>query len=155
MTARHQQQEIGKRHVFGEAHRKRVALQMIDGEERLVLGEGQRLGGHDAHHHAADQARPAGRGDPVEIGQIELRLSERLDHQPVEPLEMGARGDLGHHAAETAMLGHLAVDDIGQDAANRSISRRRFDDGDRRFVAARFDAQHAHGGLLYSRAKLR
>ena len=31
---------------------------------------------------------------------------------------MGARGDLRHHAAEAAMLGQLAVDDIGQDAAD-------------------------------------
>ncbi len=33
------------------------------------------------------------------------------------PLEMGARGDLRHHAAEAAVLGLLAVDDIGEDPA--------------------------------------
>ena len=40
--------------------------------------------------------------------------------QPVDALEMGARGDLRHHAAEAAMLGQLAVDDVGQDLAARS-----------------------------------
>jgi N6-L-threonylcarbamoyladenine synthase len=31
----------------------------VDGEERLVVRERQRLGGHDAHHHAAYQPGPA------------------------------------------------------------------------------------------------
>ena len=96
-----------------------MAFEMIDGEERLVVREGHRLGRHDAHHHAADQARPAGRGDAVEVGEIEPRLGQRLGDQPVDPLEMGARGDLRHDAAEAAMLGQLAVDDVGEDAADR------------------------------------
>ena len=92
---------------------------MVDREERLVVREGDRLGGHDADHHAADQPGPAGRGDAVEIGKPSAGLGQRLGHQPVEPLEMGAGGDLRHHAAEAAMLGELAVDDIGQDSADR------------------------------------
>ena len=159
MAARHQQQQIGKRHLLGEAHRQRVAFEMVDGEERLVVREGHRLGGHDAHHHAADQARPAGRGDAVEVAELEPRLGERLGHQPVDPLEMGARGDLRHHAAEAAMLGQLAVDDVGEDAPDRRIARRivrrRLDHGDRRLVAARFDTQDAHARLLASGGVLR
>ena len=115
MAARDQQQQIGKVDLLGEPHRQRMAFEMIDGEERLVVREGQRLGGHHAHHHAADQARPAGRGDAVEIGETEACLGQRILDQPVDALEMGARGDLRHHAAEAAMLGQLAVDDIGQD----------------------------------------
>ena len=97
---------------------------MIDGEEGLVVGEGQRLGRHHAHHHAADQAGPAGGGDAVEVGEIEPGGRQGVLDQPVDPFEMGARGDLRHHAAEAAMLGQLAIDDIGQDPAERSIARR-------------------------------
>ena len=35
---------------------------------------------------------------------------------------MGARGDLRHHAAEAAVLGELAVDDVGEDAADRPVA---------------------------------
>ena len=129
---------------------------MIDGEERHVVREGQRLGRHHAHHHAADQARPAGRGDAVEVVEVEPGLGQRVLDQPVDALEMGARGDLRHHAAEAAVLGQLAVDDVGEDAADAAWSPgRRLDDGDGRLVAARFDAQDAHACLLASAARLR
>jgi len=132
-----------------------MAFEMIDREERLVVREGHRLGRHHAHHDAADQARSAGRGDAVHVSQAELGLGQRIGHQPVEPLEMGACGDLRHHAAEAAVLGQLAVDDIGQDPPHRLIPGRRLDDGDRRLVAARFDAQDAHPCLLALEAGLR
>ena len=53
-----------------------------------------------------------------------------------------------------AVLGELAVDDIGQDPADGSVPGRRLDDGDGRLVAACFDAQHAHPCRLASRAQL-
>ena len=124
---------------------------MIDRDEGLVVREGQRLGRHDAHHHAADQPRPAGRGDGVEIGQPDTRFVERLGDQPVDALEMRPRGDLRHHAAETPMLGELAVDCIGQNPADRLGPGLAFDHGDGGLVTARFDAQHAHAGLLAAR----
>jgi hypothetical protein len=133
-----------------------MAFEMIDGEEGLVVGEGQRLGRHHPHHHAADQARPAGRGDAVELGEIEAGGGQGILDQPVEALEMGARGDLRHHAAEAAMLGQLAVDHVGQDPADRrAAGGRRLDDGHGRFVAARFDSHHMHACLLASAVHLR
>ena len=48
-------------------------------------------------------------------------------------------------AAEPAMLGKLAIDDVGEDPANRCIPFRPVDDGDRRLVATRFDAEDKHG----------
>jgi hypothetical protein len=137
-----------------------MALEMIDGEEGLVVGEGQRLGRHHPHHHAADQAGAAGGGDAIERGEIEPGGRKSLLDQPVDTLEMGARGDFRHHAAEAAMLGQLAIDHIGQDPAERSIARgaadsRRLDDGDGRFVAARFNSHHTHACLLASAAHLR
>ncbi len=49
--------------------------------------------------HAADQARPGGGGDAVDVVEPEAGLGQRrLDHA-VEQRDMGARGDLRHHAA--------------------------------------------------------
>ena len=103
MAARHKQQQIGKRDRLGQAHRQRMPFEMIDGDERLVVREGQRLGGHDADHHAADQPRPARRGDAVEIGETDACLVERLRDQPVDPFEMRARGDLRHDTTVNCM----------------------------------------------------
>ena len=121
----------------------------------LSAREGQPLGRHHAHHDAADQARPAGGGDGVEIVEAELGLGQRVLDQAVDALEMGARGDLRHDAAEAAVLGLLAVDDVGEDAAHGLAPGRRLDDGDGGLVAARFDAQDAHACLLASAARLR
>ena len=55
------------------------------------------------------------------------------------------------NAAEPAMLGELAVDRIRQDPADRLRPRRTFDHGNGGLVAARFDSQHAHAGLLAAR----
>ena len=160
MTAGDQQQQIGKGDILAEPHRQRMTLEVIDGEEGLVVGEGQRLGRHHPHHHAADQAGPAGGGDAVEGGEIEAGGRQGVLDQPVDTFEMGARGDFRHHAAEAAMLAQLAVDHIGQDPAERSIAGgaarcRRLDDGDGRFVAARFNSHHTHACLLASAVHLR
>ena len=56
---------------------------------------------------------------PSSSGEIEPGSRKRLVDQPVDALEMGARGDFRHHAAEAAMLGQLAIDDVGQDPADR------------------------------------
>ena len=87
MAARDQQQQIGKGHVLGQPHRQRMAFEMIDGEEGLVVGEGQRLGRHHAHHHAADQAGPAGGGDAVELRRDRGRRSPA----PPRPARRSAR----------------------------------------------------------------
>ena len=160
MATRHQQQQIGKVDRLGEPHGQCMTFEMIDGEERLAAREGDALGRHDADHDAADQAGPAGRRDGVEIVEAQLRLGQgRLD-QPVDAFEMGAGSDLRHHAAEAAMLGELAVDDVGQDGADRGVacrspSGRGFHHRHRRLVAARFDTQDAHGLYLASAAHLR
>ncbi len=114
----------------------------------LLRAKARRLGRHHPHHDAADEARSAGGGDGVEIVETELRLGQRILDQAVDALEMGARGDLRHDAAEAAVLGLLAIDDVGQDAAHGPGPGWRLDDGDGGLVAARFDAQDAHACLL-------
>ena len=137
-----------------------MALEVIDGQQRLVVRESQRLGGHDAHHHPADQTRSTGGGNAVKFVEAQSGLVQRLDEESVEAFEMGAGGDLRHDATEAAMLGELGIDDIGADEAERRSDSgyadiRRLDHGDRGLVAACFDTQHAHAGLLALPAGLR
>ena len=68
---------------------------------------------------AADQPRPGGRGDPVEIAEADPGLVERLRDQPLEMIEMGARGDLRHDAAIGRVLGELRQHQIGADERRR------------------------------------
>ena len=76
-----------------------MGLEMIDRDEGEIMHRGNRLGGHHADMNAADQAGPAVGRDPIEIGKAEPRCLQGARDQPVEMFEMGARGDLGHHAA--------------------------------------------------------
>ena len=67
--------------------------------------------------HAADQPGPGGGGDAVEAGEAAPGLLHRLGDDQVERLDMGARRDLRHHAAEGGVLVDLRQHHVGQDPA--------------------------------------
>ena len=67
-------------------------------------------------------------------------IGERRLDDAVERLDMGARGDLGHDAAERRMLLDLAEHDVGQDLRPAAVVKR--DDGCGGLVAARLDAEN-------------
>ncbi len=117
MPAAHQQQEIGEGRAVGHPRGERVALQMIDRDEGKPARPGDRLRGQRAHHDATDQARPAGGGDAVEVAEADAGIRHRARDQPVEMVEMAAGGDLGHDAAEGAMLVELREHAVRQDRA--------------------------------------
>ena len=71
MAAGDEEEEVGKLETVGEARGERVALEMIDGDERLVRGERDRLGRREADEHAADEAGTGGGGDGVDIAEYQ------------------------------------------------------------------------------------
>ena len=89
-----EKQAIGKRRRVGEPRRERMRLQVIDRDQRLVVGKRDRLGRGQADDDAADQAGPGGRGNAVERVERHLRLGHGLGDDVIERLDMGARGDL-------------------------------------------------------------
>ena len=100
MAARDEQQQIGKVEVrIGQPRAQRMAFEMIDGDQRLARGERQPLAGEQRDHHAADQPGPGGRRDRVDSRDRQLGVVEHLPDQAGQDLDMGARGDLRHHAA--------------------------------------------------------
>ena len=142
MAARHQQQEKREADVVGQPASQRMAFQMVDRNERPVACQRQRLTHGDADDHATDQAGAAGRRDAVELVEADVRLRQRLAHQPIEMVEMGARRDLGHHPPERTMLLELREHQRGADESRVGHHRRRG------LVAGCLDAEHDHDANL-------
>ena len=78
---------------------------MVDGDEGQVAHGGDGLGRHDADDHAADQARPAGRGDAVQLIEGQAGIGHGAGDQPVEMFQMGTRRDFRDDAAIGTVVG--------------------------------------------------
>ena len=141
VTTRNQQEEIGELDRLDQAHGKRMPLQVIDGEKRQAVDGGDRLSHGHAHDDAADQAGTSGGRDPLKVAEAHSRLRKGAGDQPVQMVEMAARGDFRHHPAEGAVLVELGQHEIGENAPVVGHQ------SGRRLVATRLDSQHDHGHL--------
>ena len=83
MTARGEQGQEGRLDRLGlQVQRGQVAVQVVHRHERQAAGKRDRLGGREADEQGADQPRPLGHGDGIEIRERHARLGERLlDHR--------------------------------------------------------------------------
>ena len=88
---------------------------------------------------------PAAAATPSMSAKVAPRLAHRGRDDDVEHLDMGARRDLRHHAAERRMLLDLRQHHVGEDGA--APVRVPLDHRRRGFIAGRLDAEHDHGGL--------
>ncbi len=88
-----------------------MPLQVVDrGEGQLARG-GQRLARREAHQQRADEPRPLGGADQVDLVQRRAGLRQRPLDDRVDQLEVVSGGDLGDHAAE-AVVGALGGDHV-------------------------------------------
>ncbi len=113
---------------------------MVHRDQRRIMHHRDRLGGGQAHDHAADQPGPRGGGDRRKLGKANAGFLHRAADDAVEQIDMGARRDLRHHAAECGMLIRLRVDDIGQDSP-RAIALA-LDHGGGGFIAGGLDPKN-------------
>jgi hypothetical protein len=130
-------QQAGERRLEverAEVERRDVTVQVVDRRERQAPGPRERLRGGDADEERADQPRPGGDRDGLDIVERRACSCERLlDHRQHE-LEMPARGHFGNNTAELRVQLVLRRDDTRGDLAVG---------GDERsggLVAARLDA---------------
>ncbi len=133
MAARDQQQQERKLDTGIEPRRERVALEVIDREERTAERQRDGLAHRHADQHAADETGAGGRGDGVDILGREPCLFQRLADQPVELGQMAARGDLRHHPAERPVLLQLRQHELDDPLALLVHDR------DRGLIATGFD----------------
>ena len=126
MPAAGQQQQIGKSEVrVGQPRAQRMAFEVVDRDERLARRQGEPLARQQPDHHAADQSRPRGRGDRVDVGNRQIGLGEHLPHEIGQHFDMCARGDFGHHPAERPMPLGLSDDRLREDLPVGRDERRR------------------------------
>ena len=117
MAARRQQDEIGKDDIGGEPRGQRVRLQVVDRDEWLSGREGDAFSGHQSDQDPADQTRPRGCGDAVKLFRPDPRFEQRACDQRIDDLDVGARRDFRHDAAEGGMRRNLAHHFVGKNFA--------------------------------------
>ena len=78
MAAGDEQQQIRRLQPLRQSDRQRVRLEVMHGDERQPLRQRDRLAGDEADDEAADQPRPRGRRDRIEIGEADVGLAHRL-----------------------------------------------------------------------------
>ena len=117
---------------------------MVDRDQRLARGKREPLAGEQSDHHSADQPRAGRRRDSVDVANRHPGLGKHLFNQPGQDLDMGAGGNLRHHAAVGLVGAVLADYGLRQDAPVAG------DERDSTVVAGRFKAQNNHfaGGPL-------
>ena len=119
-------------HVGGE-----VPAEVVDRVERHLPGDRIGLGRGHSHQQGAGQPGPDGGRDDVRLG--DARRVQGAAHGGPQRLQVRARRDLGHHAAEPGVLvdagGHL----VGQQ--RHGAVGGELGDADSGFVAGAFDGQ--------------
>jgi hypothetical protein len=113
---------------------------MVHRDQRRVVHHRDRLCGGEADDDAADQAGTGGGRDRRQFGKLDARFVHGLCNDAVEQIDMGARRDLRHHAAEARVLLGLRADDVGQDPP-RPVGLA-LDHGCGGLVAGGLDPQH-------------
>ncbi len=80
--------------------RRDVPLDVVDGGERKLTRGGEPLRGRESHEQRSHEAGPLRGGDEIHVIERRASLAQRLGDDRVRDLQMVARGDLRHHAAE-------------------------------------------------------
>ena len=89
---------------------------------------------------------PAAAATPSRAGKVRWASAIALGDDVVEGLDMGASGDLRHHAAEGGVLADLREHDIGENPALGLIGP--FDHGGGGLITGRLDAEDHHGCII-------
>jgi hypothetical protein len=90
-----------------QEQRFNVSGEMVDGDERTIERQRQRLGERHTDQERPDQSRALRHRDRIELGQIGLGRIERCANDAANVADVLARRELRHDTAPLAMDGHL------------------------------------------------
>jgi putative nucleotidyltransferase with HDIG domain len=113
-----------------------VTLEMVDRNERLAQGEGQRLRVADAHQECASQAWSLGHCDRLEVLQVNAGLVQCGADHGNDVAQVFARGEFRNHTAIGRMDGNLRGHNTRQYAAPAFHHR------GRRLITRAFDGEN-------------
>ena len=119
-----------------------VRFEMMGRVKRNVVKNGGSASSEGADKKGADEAWSMSDGNGVNVGPIELSVSEGLVKDGVDGFDMRTSGNLGNNAAVGGMNIDLRNDDVGKNAV--AI----FDDGRCGFVTRTLNSKNAHILLL-------
>ena len=119
-----------------------VRFEMMGRVKRNVVKNGGSASSEGADKKGADEAWGMSDGNGVNVGPIELSVSEGLVKDGVDGFDMRTSGNLGNNAAVGGMNIDLRNDDVGKNAV--AI----FDDGRCGFVTRTLNSKNAHILLL-------
>ena len=119
-----------------------VTFEVVHADERQAAGIGDGLGHGAPDQEAADQSRPLGDREPVELGQAQAGDLERPPHDRPHDLEMPPRRQLGHDAAIRCMDVVLG----GHDAREHLAAA--VEDRGGRLVTGGLDAENDHARVI-------
>ena len=119
-----------------------VRFEMMGRVKWNVVKNGGSASSEGADKKGADEAWSMSDGNGVNVGPIELSVSEGLVKDGVDGFDMGASGNLGNNATVGGMNIDLRNDDVGKNAV--AI----FDDGRCGFVTRTLNSKNAHILLL-------
>ena len=141
VAARDEQRDAGLLEwaVTEQIHRD-MRRQVVDGVERLVEGEGVRLGRGHPDEQRAGELRAGRDRHRVDVTRRQARGRERPVGRRDQRLQVRPAGDLGHDPAEPGVLVNTARHRIGQECpapneANPSLVARGLDAQDQRLGA--------------------
>ena len=146
MTARDQQHEVREGNLVGQPRGERVSGEVVDAIERQAAAGGESLGEHDAGKDPSDQPRAGGDGHRVQVVEPDPGLAKGLGRHEVQPLGMGAGGDLRHDPAPLGVQRVLAPHRRGEDLA-AGLAGAAAHQGGRGVVAAALDPEDDAGVL--------
>ena len=117
-----------------------VPLEMINSDERLLDGIGERLGVTQPNQQRPREPGPLGHRNSIDRLVRPACLVERLAHHGNDGAQMLARGQFWHHPTVGAMGDELGINDIGDQLLPRAHHR------SGGFVAGALDAENVRVG---------
>src|SRR6476620_3446165 len=94
-----------------------MSLEMVHSNKGEPARERDGLASRHPYDQTADQARTRRGRAAADFTQAKPSFGERFGNATIEQLDMRARGDLRHHAAELRMEGELRAPQIGKETA--------------------------------------
>ena len=117
MPSRNKKKKIGRMQTLRQPDRQGMAFEVIDGGERQITDERNRLRRYKPRQHTADKARTSRGGDALQVAKPKAGFGERSLDQRIEHLNVSAGRNLRHDTAIGRVILELRSHNIGKDNA--------------------------------------